>query len=107
MRQWIDATVKRRGASRAKTIFQREQRRAAGIAQHQVEIREPARADIIHRLAAADLFERNRCVEIVEYFEGRRWRDQLRRRNGVMTKRGNYSRIGIGNLPLRFFPDAR
>jgi hypothetical protein len=95
----VGVTIKRRHLLRAEIALELLDRRAAGIAEHEIEVAEPARTDIGRRLAAAQTRQGYRRIEIVEDAQAlRAIRDQPGSSDPVGAIGGNHRHVGIADV---------
>ncbi len=101
MQRRIDRAVERCDAPRAQARAQRRQRRAAGVAQHEVEAAQPLGREIRHRLSRRQPRQRHRGIEVVEAAHRAAVQHQRRRRPPVRTIGGDDRRVGPRQGPSR------
>ena len=103
----IDMAVKRHDVPSAELGLQPIEGRSAGIAEHEVEIGEAARADIGGRLAAAETRQRDRRIEVVEHAHGSLGREhELARLDAVRTIGRDERDVGVVDILRRTPPDV-
>jgi len=84
--QWINVSVQGRDSPGTQQRLQTLQCSAAGVAEHQVEVAQPAGGHIFHVLPGIHARQSNRCIQIVEYVE--------RARRCIKAQRGGD--VGVG-----------
>ena len=101
--QRIDVSVHGRDSPGAQQRPQRFQCSAAGVAEHQVEIAQPAGGQILHELPGIHSRQRNRGIQVIDYVErgGRRIEAQPGSDVGIGAVRCNDRRVRAGDLPRR------
>src|SRR3954470_23802580 len=92
MDQWIDAAVNGHHASSSEPCLKLVESSSARIAQNNIEVGQPARADVRERIAGFELFERDWRIQIVKSADGhRRIEHEIRGSNAIRTIGGDDS----------------
>src|SRR5690348_1653379 len=94
----IYAAVEWRDPSRSEPTLKLIESLTAGVAQHQIEVRESARANVSERVSLFDLLKGHRRVEIIEHAKSARIEDEIGGSDSVGAIRRHHRHIGIGEI---------